>query len=183
MKGSSAMPHKRNPKVAERISGLARVVRAAAGVGFENMPLWHERDISHSSAERIVVPDAFLALDYMLDRFTLDRRRARRLPGADGAEPLGVARALLLAPAAARARRARRRPRRGLPARAAKRDARVGRGARLRDARPRRRRDRGASSTAAALDDVFDLDATIANLDRTFDRLRRLAPKEEHAHV
>src|SRR6478735_7197212 len=70
MKGSSAMPHKRNPKVAERISGLARVVRAAAIVGLENMPLWHERDISHSSAERIVVPDAFLALDYMLDRFT-----------------------------------------------------------------------------------------------------------------
>src|SRR6478752_1609781 len=70
MKGSSAMPHKRNPKVAERISGLARVVRASAGVGLENMPLWHERDISHSSAERIVVPDAFLVLDYMLDRFT-----------------------------------------------------------------------------------------------------------------
>jgi adenylosuccinate lyase len=70
MKGSSAMPHKRNPKVAERISGLARVVRASALVGLENVPLWHERDISHSSAERIVVPDAFLALDYMLDRFT-----------------------------------------------------------------------------------------------------------------
>src|SRR5262245_20981032 len=69
MKGSSAMPHKRNPKVAERISGLARVVRATAGVGLENMPLWHERDISHSSAERVVLPDAFLALDYMLDRF------------------------------------------------------------------------------------------------------------------
>ena len=69
MKGSSAMPHKRNPKVAERISGLARVVRAGAIVGLENMPLWHERDISHSSAERIVIPDSFLALDYMLDRF------------------------------------------------------------------------------------------------------------------
>src|SRR5947208_15556817 len=69
MKGSSAMPHKRNPKVAERSCGLARVVRAAALVGFENIPLWHERDISHSSAERVVVPDAFLALDYMLDRF------------------------------------------------------------------------------------------------------------------
>src|SRR5206468_10381471 len=68
MKGSSAMPHKRNPKVAERISGLARIVRAAAGVGLENMPLWHERDISHSSAERVVLPDAFLALHYMLDR-------------------------------------------------------------------------------------------------------------------
>jgi adenylosuccinate lyase len=68
-KGSSAMPHKRNPVVAERICGLARIVRAAALVGFENIPLWHERDISHSSAERVVLPDAFLALDYMLDRF------------------------------------------------------------------------------------------------------------------
>jgi adenylosuccinate lyase len=68
-KGSSAMPHKRNPIVAERICGLARVVRAAALVGLENVALWHERDISHSSAERIVLPDAFLALDYMLDRF------------------------------------------------------------------------------------------------------------------
>ncbi|HSX22820.1 MAG TPA: adenylosuccinate lyase, partial [Gaiellaceae bacterium] len=69
-KGSSAMPHKRNPVVAERICGLARVVRAAALVGLENVALWHERDISHSSAERVVIPDAFLALDYMLDRFT-----------------------------------------------------------------------------------------------------------------
>jgi adenylosuccinate lyase len=69
-KGSSAMPHKRNPVVAERICGLARVVRAAAVVGFENVALWHERDISHSSAERVVIPDAFLALDYMLDKFT-----------------------------------------------------------------------------------------------------------------
>jgi adenylosuccinate lyase len=68
-KGSSAMPHKRNPVVAERICGLVRVVRAAALVGLENVPLWHERDISHSSAERVVIPDAFLALDYMLDRF------------------------------------------------------------------------------------------------------------------
>jgi adenylosuccinate lyase len=68
-KGSSAMPHKRNPVVAERICGLARIVRAAALVGFEHVPLWHERDISHSSAERVVLPDAFLALDYMLDRF------------------------------------------------------------------------------------------------------------------
>src|SRR5712691_1231961 len=68
--GSSAMPHKRNPIVSERICGLARIVRAAAVVGFENVALWHERDISHSSAERVVLPDAFLALDYMLDRFT-----------------------------------------------------------------------------------------------------------------
>src|SRR4029077_10295371 len=65
-KGSSSMPHKRNPVVAERICGLARIVRAQALVGFENVALWHERDISHSSAERIAIPDAFLALDYML---------------------------------------------------------------------------------------------------------------------
>jgi adenylosuccinate lyase len=69
-KGSSAMPHKRNPIVSERICGLARVVRGYAQVGLENVALWHERDISHSSAERIVLPDAFLAVDYMLDRFT-----------------------------------------------------------------------------------------------------------------
>ena len=69
-KGSSSMPHKRNPVVAERICGLARVVRAAAVVGLENVALWHERDISHSSAERVVIPDAFFALDYMLERFS-----------------------------------------------------------------------------------------------------------------
>ncbi len=68
-KGSSAMPHKRNPVVAERLCGLARVVRANAVVGLEDVALWHERDISHSSAERVVIPDSFLALDYMLDRF------------------------------------------------------------------------------------------------------------------
>jgi adenylosuccinate lyase len=69
-KGSSAMPHKRNPIVSERICGLARLVRGYAQVGLENVALWHERDISHSSAERVVLPDAFLAVDYMLDRFT-----------------------------------------------------------------------------------------------------------------
>jgi adenylosuccinate lyase len=68
-KGSSAMPHKRNPIVSERVCGLARVVRGYAQVGLENIALWHERDISHSSAERVVLPDAFLAVDYMLERF------------------------------------------------------------------------------------------------------------------
>jgi adenylosuccinate lyase len=68
-KGSSAMPHKRNPVVSERICGLARLVRGYALVGLENVALWHERDISHSSAERVALPDAFLAVDYMLDRF------------------------------------------------------------------------------------------------------------------
>ncbi len=66
-KGSSAMPHKRNPIVSERISGLARVLRGNAMASIEDVALWHERDISHSSVERIVVPDSCIALDYMLD--------------------------------------------------------------------------------------------------------------------
>src|SRR5258708_371258 len=65
-KGSSAMPHKRNPILSERICGMARTVRANSIVGFENVALWHERDISHSSAETIVLPDSSAALDYML---------------------------------------------------------------------------------------------------------------------
>ncbi len=69
-KGSSAMPHKKNPITCERISGLARVLRGNAVVGFEDVPLWHERDISHSSAERIVLADSTILLDYMLSRFT-----------------------------------------------------------------------------------------------------------------
>ncbi len=67
-KGSSAMPHKRNPILSERICGMARVVRGYSMVGLENVALWHERDISHSSAERIVLPDASIALDYMLHK-------------------------------------------------------------------------------------------------------------------
>jgi adenylosuccinate lyase len=69
-KGSSAMPHKRNPVRCERICGLARLVRGYALVGFENQPLWHERDISHSSAERVILPDAFLVLDFMATELT-----------------------------------------------------------------------------------------------------------------
>lgn len=69
-KGSSAMPHKRNPILSERICGMARTVRANAIVGFENVALWHERDISHSSAERIVLPDSSATLDYMLAKAT-----------------------------------------------------------------------------------------------------------------
>ena len=65
-KGSSAMPHKRNPITGERLSGLARVIRGNAVVGLENVALWHERDISHSSAERIILPDSCTLLDYML---------------------------------------------------------------------------------------------------------------------
>jgi adenylosuccinate lyase len=66
-KGSSAMPHKRNPIISERLSGLARILRANSIAALENVPLWHERDISHSSAERVILPDSCIALDYMLN--------------------------------------------------------------------------------------------------------------------
>ena len=69
-KGSSAMPHKRNPIGCEQIVGLARLVRANAGAALENNALWHERDISHSSVERVILPDSFVVLDHMLRRFT-----------------------------------------------------------------------------------------------------------------
>jgi len=69
-KGSSAMPHKRNPVTCEQISGLARVVRSNAQAAFENVPLWHERDISHSSVERVILPDSTTLVDYMLNKTT-----------------------------------------------------------------------------------------------------------------
>ncbi|TCP24098.1 adenylosuccinate lyase [Scopulibacillus darangshiensis] len=68
-KGSSAMPHKRNPIGSENMTGMARVIRGYMMTAYENVPLWHERDISHSSAERVILPDATIALDYMLNRF------------------------------------------------------------------------------------------------------------------
>jgi adenylosuccinate lyase len=84
-KGSSAMPHKRNPVGCEQISGLARLLRGNALAAYENVPLWHERDISHSSVERVILPDSFLALDHMLVRFSgivrhmrVDTQRMRR---------------------------------------------------------------------------------------------------------
>ncbi len=67
-KGSSAMPHKRNPIICERICGLARVLRSNSVAALENIALWHERDISHSSSERIIIPDSFIILDYILDK-------------------------------------------------------------------------------------------------------------------
>ena len=69
-KGSSAMPHKRNPIGSENITGISRVIRGYITTAYENIPLWHERDISHSSAERIMLPDVTIALDYALNRFT-----------------------------------------------------------------------------------------------------------------
>jgi adenylosuccinate lyase len=182
MKGSSAMPHKRNPKVAERICGLARVVRGAALVGLENVPLWHERDISQSSAERIVIPDAFLALDYMLDRFVwivdglvvYPERMQRNL---DASHNLFFSHRLLLALVEA-----------GLP-----RDQAY----RLVQEHAMRAWDeeldfvelvRADAAIAqhldpAALDGVFDLAATVRHVDTVFERLRALVGEKEPVHV
>jgi adenylosuccinate lyase len=182
MKGSSAMPHKRNPKVAERISGLARVVRGAAVVGLENVPLWHERDISHSSAERVVVPDAFLVVDYVLDRFRWiveglvvhPARMERNLWASHG---LFFSHRLLLALVESGLERAdayRLVQRNAMRAWDEERDFRE---------LVRADADILARLDAAALDDVFDLHATVTNLDSTFDRLARLVPKEEAVHV
>ena len=182
MKGSSAMPHKRNPKVAERISGLARVVRAAAVVGFENVPLWHERDISHSSAERVVVPDAFLALDYMLDRFCwlVDGlvvhpvRMERNLWASHG---LFFSHRLLLALVASGLDR-------GDAYRLVQRNAmRAWDEEREFPTLARADTEIAARLAPSQLDDVFDLDATVAQLDSVFDRLNRLVPKEAPIHA
>jgi adenylosuccinate lyase len=182
MKGSSAMPHKRNPKVAERICGLARVARANALVGLENMPLWHERDISHSSAERIVIPDTVLAVDYMLDRFcwiveglvVYPERMERNLWASHG---LFFSHRLLLALIEAGVDRAG-------AYRLVQRNAMRAWDEEL-DFPELVRADPDVAQhlDQHALASVFDLDATIANLDVTFDRLRRLAPKEEPAHA
>lgn len=69
-KGSSAMPHKRNPMMSERVAGLSRVLRGNALAALENVSLWHERDLTHSSVERVIIPDSCILLDYMLDKFT-----------------------------------------------------------------------------------------------------------------
>src|ERR687884_486429 len=182
MKGSSAMPHKRNPKVAERICGLARLVRATALVGFENVPLWHERDISHSSAERVVIPDAFLALDYMLDRFRwlvdglvvhADRMRAN----LDASHGLVFSHRLLLALVDAGLGRDdayRLVQRHALEGWEGGRDFR-----KLVAADPEIAGRLGPEGLAS----VFDLKASIRHVDLVFERLRALARKEEAVHV
>ena len=179
MKGSSAMPHKRNPKVAERICGLARVVRSAAVMGLENVPLWHERDISHSSAERVAIPDAFLALDYMLDRFrwivdglVVHADRMRR--NLDASHGLFFSHRLLLA----------------LVDSGLARDAAYGlvQAHAMRawedecDFRELVTADRRVADRVD-LDSVFDLDATVRHADTVFERLRALVRKEEPVHA
>jgi adenylosuccinate lyase len=177
MKGSSAMPHKRNPKVAERVCGLARVVRSAAIVGFENMPLWHERDISQSSAERVVIPDAFLALDYMLDRFAwivegLVVYPERMLANLETSHGLVFSHRLLLALVEAGSPRDeayRRVQAAAMEAWDSGTDFRA-----LAAADP----EIASRLDATALAEVFDLDATVQHVDAVFERLHALTRKE-----
>jgi adenylosuccinate lyase len=178
-KGSSAMPHKRNPVVAERICGLARVVRAAATVGLENVALWHERDISHSSAERVVIPDAFLALDYMLDRFAwliegLVIRPERMRRNLESSHGLFFSQRLLLALVESGLER-------DEAYRLVQRHA-------LRawdeeqDFRELVRADRELAGRVD-LDAVFDPTTYTRHVDTVFERLRALVRKEEIVHV
>jgi adenylosuccinate lyase len=178
-KGSSAMPHKRNPVVAERICGLARVVRSHALVALENQPLWHERDISHSSAERVVIPDAFLAVDYMLDRFAwlvaglrvLPERMRRNLEASHG---LFFSQRLLLA--LVESGLARDEAYRLVQAHAMRAWEEE------RDFAELVRAD-DALAPLVDLDAVFDLSAYTRHVDTVFERLDALVHREEPAHV
>jgi len=182
-KGSSAMPHKRNPVVAERICGLARVVRAASLVGLENIALWHERDISHSSAERVVIPDAFFALDYMLDRFHwlvegLVVRPERMQRNLEASHYLFFSQRVLLALVAS-----------GLSRddayRLVQRNAMRAWDEEV-DFRTLVRGDEeiAAALPPSALAEAFDISTYTRHVDTVFDRLGALAPrKEEPVHV
>ncbi len=181
-KGSSAMPHKRNPIVAERICGLARVVRGAALVGLENVALWHERDISHSSAERVVVPDAFLALDYMLDRFAwlvegLVVRPERMRRNLESSHGLFFSQRLLLALVESGLERS-------TAYELVQRNA-MRAWEEEQDFPDLVRSDSAISAQldAAALDAVFDLEAYTRHVDVVFDRLSVLSPKKEPVHA
>jgi adenylosuccinate lyase len=179
MKGSSAMPHKRNPKVAERICGLARVVRGNSVAGLENIPLWHERDISQSSAERVVLPDSFLALDYMLDRFAwiveglvvYPERMRRNLESSHG---LVFSHRLLLALVDA-----------GLARDDAYRLVQLHAMRAWEEETDFAELVRNDPEVAGRvdLDGVFDLAATVRHVDTVFDRLHALTQKEEPVHA
>jgi adenylosuccinate lyase len=178
-KGSSAMPHKRNPVVAERICGLARVARGAALVGLENVALWHERDISHSSAERVVIPDAFLAVDYMLDRFAwliegLVVREERMRRNLETSHYLFFSQRVLLALVES-----------GLSRddayRLVQRNSMRAWDEEL-DFRELTRSDDEISSRVD-LDAVFDLGAYTQHVDTVFSRLNSIAVKEEPVHA
>jgi adenylosuccinate lyase len=177
-KGSSAMPHKRNPVRCERITGLARVVRANVQAALENMVLWHERDISHSSAERVVFPDSTTALDFMLAELTVvleglevfpERMRENLNAGGGLAYSQGVLLALV---------------ERGMPRDEAYRVVQAA-AAKAWDEGKDFRAELAADPdvapllSAADLDALFDPERYLRNLDVVFDRLAKLTVGEE----
>ena len=168
-KGSSAMPHKRNPISAETISGLARVVRANLQAGLQDVALWHERDISHSSVERIVLPDSSLLVHYCLRRLDrllaglqVDAERMRRnLWSSHG---LVFSQPVLLALVAAGMSRDD-----AYRDRAAQRDAGVG--GRAPTSAPLLEADPEVTLDQQSLDEAFDLDRSLRHIDAVFDAL------------
>ncbi len=173
-KGSSAMPHKRNPVLAERLCGLARVLRGHLVAGLEDVPLWHERDISHSSVERIVLPDASLLALYVLEKATglveglvLHPERARANL-VDGSRGLVFSQSVLLALVAGGLSR-------DAAYRIVQRDARRASDER-RPFRAVLEEDEEVTLSAAELDDAFDLARTLRHVHRFTDALEELAP-------
>jgi adenylosuccinate lyase len=172
-KGSSAMPHKRNPILAERIAGSARLLRGYAGTALEDQPLWHERDISHSSAERVILPDATILLDYMLVRMAglVDGLVVRR---SGCARTSSAARAARQQPRAGTPRRGGRdEPRGRLRHRSARRPPCRGR-ARPAAGAPRRRRRGRPRISLARLDACFDDTAVLRHVPAVIARLDSL---------
>ena len=166
------MPHKRNPIGCEQIVGLARLLRGNAMAALENVALWHERDISHSSVERVILPDSFIALDHMLRRFTRIVRGHGRLPGADAREPGALARRGVLGHACCSSSRARGISREQAYEWVQRNAMRVVPRA---DATSRRccspTPDVMAVLTPAEIEKAFDLDDQLRNVDAIFDRV------------
>ena len=173
-KGSSAMPHKRNPILSERMAGCARVLRGNALVGMENVALWHERDISHSSAERVVLPDSTILLDYMLQKFTQAHGQPRRGRRAHAGEPGPELPPRLQRGGPAGPGRQGHAARGRLPRGAGRGHAGVARRRRLRRPHQGERRGHGRDDAAAEIDTAMDPDQYRAGRDVIFGRLERL---------
>ncbi|HMC79059.1 MAG TPA: adenylosuccinate lyase, partial [Acidimicrobiia bacterium] len=177
-KGSSAMPHKRNPIVAERLSGLARVLRGYLGAGLEDVALWHERDISHSSVERVVLPDASLLAYYLVRKMTalvdgLVVHRDRMLENLDRSHGLVFSQAVLLALVASGMDR-------DSAYRIVQRDARLA----WDEAKPLRmvlESDPEVPLDAGQLDEAFSLERALRHARRAVDALDRIGSIDEEA--
>ncbi len=177
-KGSSAMPHKRNPVLCERVCGLARVVRGNLQAALENVALWHERDISHSSAERVILPDSTLALDYILHIFTGVMEGLRVFPermrqNLDAGGGLAFSQGVLLALID-----------KGMSREDAYRVVQTSASAAWDEGRDFREELRGSPEIRKLLDGsefeaLFDPTAHLQHLDQVFDRLQKLEVRSE----